>query len=212
MVDRLSKYAHFIPLSHPYTTIGVAQIFFDQVFKLHGMRRSMISWVEYCYNTSWHLAIKTMSFDVVYGHGRPPPSLMSCVSGSAKVEAVERQLLDRDQKLKELRSTLKEAQNRMKKVYDNHHHERERNLKLSSRYYGSYRVIKRIGAVAYKLDLLEEARIRRFHVSLLKKKVGEGIMVQTELPFRGDDETLHPRPQAVLDQRVHKRKRQILIH
>lgn len=37
VVDRLSKNAHFLPLSHPYTAIEVAQIYMDNVFKLHGM-------------------------------------------------------------------------------------------------------------------------------------------------------------------------------
>lgn len=38
-VDRLSKYAHFIPISHPYKATGVAQFFFEHVFKLHGKSR-----------------------------------------------------------------------------------------------------------------------------------------------------------------------------
>jgi hypothetical protein len=42
VVDQLSKYAHFVPIAHPYTTIGVAQIFFDYVFKLHGMPRTIV--------------------------------------------------------------------------------------------------------------------------------------------------------------------------
>lgn len=42
IVDRLSKYAHFLTLSHPYTTVGVAQVFFDNVFKLHGMPKSIV--------------------------------------------------------------------------------------------------------------------------------------------------------------------------
>jgi hypothetical protein len=37
IVDRLSKYAHFLAISHPYTAISVAQVFFDNIFKLHGM-------------------------------------------------------------------------------------------------------------------------------------------------------------------------------
>jgi hypothetical protein len=28
MVDRLSKYAHFVPLKHPYSTTIVAHVFF----------------------------------------------------------------------------------------------------------------------------------------------------------------------------------------
>ena len=43
VVDRLSKYAHFMTLSHPYTASKIAQVFVDQVFKLHGMPTSIIS-------------------------------------------------------------------------------------------------------------------------------------------------------------------------
>jgi hypothetical protein len=43
VVDRLSKYAHFCALQHLFTSSTVAQIFMDQVFKLHGMPHSIIS-------------------------------------------------------------------------------------------------------------------------------------------------------------------------
>lgn len=33
-VDRLSKYAHFLALSHPFTAAGVAQSYFEHIFKL----------------------------------------------------------------------------------------------------------------------------------------------------------------------------------
>jgi hypothetical protein len=41
-VDCLSKYAHFCALQHPFTQSTVAQIFMDQVFKIHGMPHSIV--------------------------------------------------------------------------------------------------------------------------------------------------------------------------
>lgn len=37
VVDRLSKYAHFMTLSHPYTALEVAPMYLDNVYKLHGV-------------------------------------------------------------------------------------------------------------------------------------------------------------------------------
>jgi hypothetical protein len=42
VVDHLSKYANFFSLQNSFKTSIVAQIFMDQVFKLHGMRHSIV--------------------------------------------------------------------------------------------------------------------------------------------------------------------------
>jgi hypothetical protein len=41
VVDRFSKYAHCMALSHPYFVSGVAKIFLSNVYKLHGLPASI---------------------------------------------------------------------------------------------------------------------------------------------------------------------------
>jgi transposase InsO family protein len=43
IVDRLTKYAHLVPLKHPFTASLVAIAFMDSVVKLHGVPISIVS-------------------------------------------------------------------------------------------------------------------------------------------------------------------------
>jgi hypothetical protein len=43
VVDKFSKYAHFMALKHPFSALSVAQLFINNVYKLHGMPTAIIS-------------------------------------------------------------------------------------------------------------------------------------------------------------------------
>jgi hypothetical protein len=43
MIDRLTKYSHFIALTHLYKATTVAQAFLDHVYKLHELSVNIVS-------------------------------------------------------------------------------------------------------------------------------------------------------------------------
>ena len=43
VVDRLTKYVHLIPSTHPYTASKVVELYVQNVLKLHGMPAFIVS-------------------------------------------------------------------------------------------------------------------------------------------------------------------------
>lgn len=43
VVDRLTKYGHFLALKHPYTAHDMANIFLKEVYKLHVLPKTIVS-------------------------------------------------------------------------------------------------------------------------------------------------------------------------
>lgn len=138
-----------------------------------------------------------------------------------------------------LKDNLCRAQNRMKQYTDQRRSERNfdigdwvflrlqsyrqmtvasrHNLKLSPKYYGPYQVIKKIGEVAYQLQLPSEAKVHSvFHVSLLKKKLGKQAIPIVQLHELGEEGQFLIEPVAILARRLIKRKSrpvmQVLVH
>ena len=55
--------------------------------------------------------------------------------------------------------------------------------KLAPKYYGPYKVLQKIGSMAYKLELPATSWVHSvFHVSYLNKIIGDKIPIQTILP------------------------------
>lgn len=43
IVDRFTKYSHFVALSHPFSASSLATLFLDTIYKLHGLPQSVVS-------------------------------------------------------------------------------------------------------------------------------------------------------------------------
>ena len=71
VVDRFSKAAHFIALSHPYTAVSVARAFFAEVVQLHGIPATIVSDRDLVFTSSFwrelfHLAGVKLQFTLAF--------------------------------------------------------------------------------------------------------------------------------------------------
>ncbi|KAK1652045.1 hypothetical protein QYE76_069850 [Lolium multiflorum] len=89
VVDRFSKYAHFIALGHPYTAASVARAFFDGIVRLHGFPSSIVCDRDPVFTGHVWRDLFRMAGVIVLAHGwigslgrniaTTPPTIPPCV-------------------------------------------------------------------------------------------------------------------------------------
>ncbi|GKE69763.1 ty3-gypsy retrotransposon protein, partial [Tanacetum coccineum] len=198
IVDRLTKFAHFLALPPHSTAASLANLFLHQIYRLHGLPKSILSdrdpiflslfwkefdeptsWskylylAEFWYNTSYHSAIEMTPFQALYG--RPPPSIPHYTLGSSQVASIDITLIEHQRLISLLKENLRRTRQRMTDQANKHRIEKEFQVddmvylrlriyrqssvqkrdfqKLSKRYFGPFKILERIGKVAYRLEL-----------------------------------------------------------
>jgi hypothetical protein len=92
-----------------------------------------------------------------------------------------------------------------------------KNLKLSLRFYGPFQILKKIGLVAYKLNLPSQSLIHPvFHVSCLKQKLGHQAKPLSTLPPTDKHGEIRPELENIVNQRMVKKNgraiTEVLVH
>lgn len=59
VVDRFSKYAHFVTLSHPYIASSIAKTFFDHIVLHHGISCSIVSDRDLVFTSTFWIELST---------------------------------------------------------------------------------------------------------------------------------------------------------
>ncbi|GJY05807.1 reverse transcriptase domain-containing protein [Tanacetum coccineum] len=186
IVDRLMKSAHFLPIREDYPLEKFAKIYIDEIVSRHGMPLSIISDRDGRFRSRfWSLPQK--------GLGDRQLTRLYIIQ-----ETID--------KITAIKERLKTARSRQKSYADNHRKPLEFQVgdqvllkvsswkgticfgkrgKLNPRYTRPFKVLDKVGSVAYRLELPQElSGIHNvFHVSNLKKYRDVKRLKQSRIPI-----------------------------
>jgi hypothetical protein len=192
---------------------------------------------EWWYNTSYHSSLKMTPFEALYQYA--PDMIGESALTPDMCPTSTKTVVERDQHLATLKRNLLQAQHRMKQYADKLRIERSfeindmvylkiqpyrqnafglrGSLKLRSKYYGPFKIIERVGELAYRLQLPTTTSIHPvFHISQLKKHVGKNAIPLPNVPMVTPDGKIKTVPMTILDERIIQRQRapvkQLLVH
>nr|GEZ33105.1 putative reverse transcriptase domain-containing protein [Tanacetum cinerariifolium] len=191
IVDRLTKSAHFLPMREDNTMDKLTKLYLKEVVTRHGIPLSIIfdrdprfasnfwrafqkaldfgnGWerhlplVEFSYNNSYHASIKAAPFEALYGRKCRSPVCWAEV-GDAQLTGPEI-IQETTEKIVGNKVMLKVSPWKGVVRFG-------KRGKLNPRYIGPFKVLAKVGTIAYRLELPQQlSRVHStFHVSNLKK-------------------------------------------
>ncbi|GKD10589.1 putative reverse transcriptase domain-containing protein, partial [Tanacetum coccineum] len=228
IVDRLTKSAHFLAVRENDKTEKLARVYINKIVARYGTDGQKFS-----YNNSYHSSVKCAPFEALYGRKCRTPIAWTEV-GEIKLIGPEI-VQETTDKILQIKERLKTPRDRQKSYADNWRKLLEfsvgdkvllkvspwkgivrfdKRSKLSPRYIGPFKIVKRFGPVAYRLRLLQElvGIHDTFHVSNLKKCMAD-VKLHVPLEEIKVDKGLHfvEEPIEVMDQEVKKLKQSKIL-
>ncbi|KAI3815735.1 hypothetical protein L1987_15415 [Smallanthus sonchifolius] len=185
--------------------------------------------IEFSYNNSYHTSINMAPFEALFGHKCRSPICWNEI-GEAQITGPEL-IQETSDKIIQIRDSIRVARSRQKSYADKRRKPLEFQVgdlvllkvspwkgvirfgkkgKLAHRYVGPFKILERIGKVAYKLELPPSLGNVHptFHVSNLKKCLtDENLLIP--LDDVHIDETMHfvERPVEIMDSEIKQLKR-----
>ncbi|GJR58060.1 putative reverse transcriptase domain-containing protein [Tanacetum coccineum] len=231
IVDRLTKSAHFLPMREDDTLEKLTRQYLKEVVSKHGVPVSIISdrdgkftshfWKslhkalgtrldmstayhpktdgqKFSYNNSYHTSIKAAPFEALYGR--------KCRSPICWAEVEDSQLTgpeiihETTERIVQIKSHIQAARDSQKNYPDG---------KLNPRYIGPFKIIAKVGTVAYRLELPEKlSRVHSmFHVSKLKNCMADEPLAIPLDEIQVDDKlNFIEEPVEIMDREVKRLK------
>nr|GEX89644.1 reverse transcriptase [Tanacetum cinerariifolium] len=188
IVDRLTKSAYFIPIREDMLIHKLAKIYVNEIVARHGVPFLLFwieigNWddhfplLEFSYNNSYHASIKMPPYEMLYERKYRTPVCWDEV-GTRELASTN-VVLETTKKIETIRERLKEAQYRWKSYANKRRRATKFNVgdfvmlkvspwkvvmrfknkeKVSPRFIGPFKILKRVREVAYTLELPEEMR------------------------------------------------------
>ena len=177
--------------------------------------------LEFSYNSAKHVSTKFSPFMLMYGFQPRSPILVGLAN--EKLHHIKDFLQDHMDMLKLARCNVQAAQDWYKKYTDTNQcpiifkeddyvflkvPKRSECLKtrpspkLSPRFCGPFKILKRVGSLAYKLELPEKSQVHPvFHVSCLRKHLqrDDNVLNQDALVEFIEPPTLPHEPKSIMD-------------